>query len=149
MSSILRRNGVFHPASEFAFPRFDTLFDRVFGENGGLEAVTADLTGTGMSVWEDEEHICLEVDAPGVNEEDVDLTLHQGVLTVKFVRKPVEGRTYLYNMRKLGEFKREIRLPDTISPDAVDAKMKNGVLSLTLKKTPEAKPRKISVQRVD
>lgn len=145
----VRRDGIFNRSAEGTLPRFDMLFDRVFGENGGLEAVATSWANAPMAIWEDEDHVYVEVDAPGVSETDIDLTLHQGLLTIQGERKPVQDRKYLYNSRNFGQFERTVRLPETITGEGVEARMRDGVLSLTLKKTLEAKPKKIVVQRAE
>ena len=149
MVPVVRRNGGCGVPAEGAFSRLDTLFDRVFGENGGFEAVASGVAGVPIAIWEDEDHVHIEVDAPGVSENDVDLTFHQGLLTIKWERKGVEGRKYFYNSRNFGGFERSVRLPETVGQDGVEAKLKDGVLYLALKKVAEAKPRKIVVQKVD
>jgi HSP20 family protein len=148
MLPMTRRNGNgSNLLTQGSYPRFDTLFNQVFGEDGGFEAVAANWANAPMAIWEDEDHIYIEVDAPGVAESDIDLTLHQNVLTIKGSRKAAEGRKHIYNSRGFGSFERTVRLPETVGSEGVEAKMKDGVLSLVLRKTPEAKPKKITVQR--
>jgi HSP20 family protein len=126
--------------------RLEGLFDRFFDDTVfgfGTRAVEAALP---MSLWHDEDHIYVEVDLPGMTEQDVEVTVHKGVLYLRGERKPEEGRQYLYNGRTYGRFERTITLPDEVDVDAVQAELSQGVLRLTLSKSPETKPRKITLK---
>jgi HSP20 family protein len=141
----LVRNGV--PSSVFSvapFNRLDTLFERVFGEDGTFH--TQAWFGVPGAVWQNDEAVHVEFELPGVSEGDVDVTVHQGILSIRGDRKPVDGRKYLYNSRTFGKFERKIKLPEGIDTENVQAKLTNGVLELTFPKKAEAKPRKISLQ---
>lgn len=138
------RNGAWTtPMTGWPTNRLDSFFDRILGEDGPASQAQAALP---LSMWEDDEHYWIEVEAPGFAESDVEVTAHNGMLLIRGDRKPAEGRKYLYNTRSFGRFERLIRLPESVSPDAVQARLANGVLVLTLPKTPEAKPRRIAVQ---
>jgi HSP20 family protein len=122
--------------------RLASIFDRVIGE-GSLFGEA--WSGVPMAMWEDDEHIYVEAELPGLTDKDVHITVHHGLLSIRGERKPEEGRTYLYNGRCYGRFERVITLPEAVATDAVQAELKDGVLSLTLPKSPEAKPRKIAL----
>jgi len=77
---------------------------------------------------------------------DVDVTVHNGMLFIRGERRPAEGRRYLYNGRSFGRFERVITLPEAVKTDDVLATLKDGILSITLPKSPEAKPKKITLQ---
>jgi len=125
--------------------RLETLFDRVLGEDG--VAANPAWAGPPLSMWEDEDRFQIEVELPGFTEQDVDITVHNGKLSLRGERKPQEGRRYLYNSRAFGRFERVIGLPETVGSESVQAELRDGVLHISMPKSPEAKPRKISVNR--
>ena len=149
MFPVLRRTPWLGPSADEPFTRLrnevDTLFDRFFGGDGG--SLTAGWSGgLPIATWEDDDHVYVEVELPGVAEEDLELTVHNGMLFIRGERRPHEGRNYLYNGRSYGRFERVIALPATVNADDVRAKLTNGVLEVQLSKTPEAKPKRIAVQ---
>jgi HSP20 family protein len=94
-----------------------------------------------VDVQEDAEKIELHADLPGVKQEDVEIQIDKGVLTIKGERKLVAGR----GERNTGAFSRAFTLPDTIDVEKIAAALKDGVLTLTLPKRPEEKPRQIKI----
>jgi HSP20 family protein len=121
---------------------FDRLFDdTVFGFNARVDEAVVPI-----SLWHDEDQIYVEADLPGMSDEDVEVTVHKGVLFIRGERKPEEGRQYLYNGRPWGRFERAVRLPDEVDADAIQAELTRGVLRLTLPKSPATRPRKITLR---
>jgi len=145
MTPALRNNSAFAPAATGPINRLDSLFDRVFGDDGGL--MTRAWSGAPLAMWEDDDHIWIEAELPGVSQDDVDITVHDGMLTIRGELKPAEGRRYLYNGRSYGRFERAIALPEAVDADGVQATLKDGVLMLDLPKSPAAKPRKIELKK--
>ncbi|HEX4458480.1 MAG TPA: Hsp20/alpha crystallin family protein [Polyangia bacterium] len=94
-----------------------------------------------VDVNEDAEKIELNADLPGVKLEDIDIQLDKGVLTIKGERKLAAGR----GERNTGAFSRAFTLPDTVDVEKIAAALKDGVLTLTLPKRPEEKPRQIKI----
>ena len=123
--------------------RLDSMFNRVFGEDGRLPSAWS---GPSMAAWQDEDNIYVELELPGVLEGDVDLTVHDGILAIRAERKAAEGRRYLVNTQNFGRIERFVRLPGPVMSEQVQADLANGILLVTLPKTPEAKPRKIAVR---
>ncbi len=122
----------------------DTLFDRFFGGDGGSLAPA--WAGVPVAMWEDDDRIHIEAELPGVADKDVDVTVHNGLLFIRAERRPVEGRNYLYNGRAYGRFERVITLPEAVDTEGVQARLADGLLFIGLTKSPEAKPKKITVQ---
>ena len=121
---------------------FDGLFDdSVFGFSPRVEG-----SALPISLWQDEDHIYVEADLPGMSEQDVEVTVHKGVLYIRGERKVEEGRRYLYDGRTWGRFERAITLPDEVNTAEVQAELSQGVLRLALPKSPETKPRKITLK---
>lgn len=139
------RNGVMPvPYNGGPINRLSNLFDGVLGTDCGfLNQATSVMP---MAMWEDEDHIFIEADVPGVAEADLDVTVHNGMLFIRGERKPDEGRRYLFNGRPHGRFEKVVTLPEAVDTEAVQADLTNGVLRIDLPKSPEAKPRKITLR---
>jgi HSP20 family protein len=134
------------PLATFPYSRFDSLFDQFFGTNGeGLRPAWGS-DSLPWSIWQDENHIYVEAELPGVSEKDLEITVHKGVLTIKGERSAEEGRVYLYNGRSFGRFERAVTLPENVDSDQVEATLTNGVLRVVLPKHPEARPKKITLK---
>jgi HSP20 family protein len=143
MLPVLSNNSALVPNTGGPINRLDSLLDRVFGDDG--------LLGQGwgavpVALWEDDDHVYVEAELPGLADGDVDITVHNGMLFIRGERKPEDGRCYLYNGRSYGRFERVITLPQAVHTEDVQATLKDGVLSITLPKSPAAKPRKIAVK---
>jgi len=119
-------------------------------ENALNEVYQRQQSGTGrlpLTIWEDDQHVYLQADVPGFPQESIDLRLHDGQLCITGER-PVPQATddYRHNERMFGVFSRSVTLPETIDPSAIEAELKDGVLSITIRKKPEAQPLKIEVK---
>jgi len=124
--------------------RLDSVFDRVFGDDGAL--LGQDWSWAPVAMWQDDDSFFVEAEMPGLSEDEVELTVHNDVLTIRGERKREEGRTYLYNGRSYGRFERTITLPEPVNSNEVRATLNNGVLQVALPKSPEAKPKRIAIQ---
>jgi HSP20 family protein len=103
-----------------------------------------------FEVKETSDSFVLKADVPGVDEKDLDVAVHNGVLTVSGSRSAEErkeGESYAIYERQFGSFSRSFALPEMADGDRVEAKLVNGVLSLTIAKKAEAKPRKIAITK--
>ncbi len=102
-----------------------------------------------MDVTERENEYLIRMDMPGVNREDIDITLAEGVLTVcgevKRQHEERSGDRVIREERCYGKLSRSVRLGSHIDEKKVSANYKDGVLELTLPKAEEVKPKKISV----
>jgi HSP20 family protein len=124
----------------------DQVFDTFFGNgHGNGNGHTAGYSAP-ASLWEEEDRWCVEVDLPGVKQEDIDITLEKNTLRIAAERKGLEDRKYWHQERAYGRFERLFTLPETVNPDSIEAELREGVLYLTLAKRPESQPRKISVK---
>ena len=91
----------------------------------------------------------LRADLPGVAEADLDIAVHTNVLSVSGSRQAEErkeGESYALYERQFGSFSRSFSLPDQADGDRIEAKLDRGVLTLTIGKKAEAKPRKIALK---
>lgn len=103
-----------------------------------------------FEVKETNDSFVLKADLPGVEEKDLDVAIHNGVLTVSGSRQAEErkeGESFALYERQYGSFTRSFALPDMADGERIDAQLTNGVLTLTIGKKAEAKPRKISIKK--
>ena len=113
----------------------------------GLDVSATALRQAPYSIWEADDALHLELELPGVREEDVQLTVHEGRLTVAWNRhQPSEDRNYRVDGFRYGEQERLFRLSDDLDTESIVAELRDGVLHVTLKKVPERQPRRIEVQ---
>ncbi|MEK6235683.1 MAG: Hsp20/alpha crystallin family protein [Planctomycetales bacterium] len=101
-----------------------------------------------LNAWEDEDHLFVEAETPGVKMEDLEISLLGTELTLQGKREFSAGEDAAYHQRErsAGEFKRSLELPVEVRQDAVEATLRDGVLLLKLPKAEVAKPRKIEVK---
>jgi HSP20 family protein len=103
-----------------------------------------------FEVKETADAFILKGDIPGVAEADLDIAVHNYILTVSGTRQSEErkeGESFALYERQYGSFSRSFSLPDTADGERVEAKLDSGVLTLTIWKKAEAKPRKIAVKK--
>ena len=124
--------------------RLDSLFDRFFNDDLGFTGQA--WSWAPVAMWEDEDRVHIEAELPGLSDQDIEVTVHNGMLFIRGERKPEEGRKYVYNGRSYGRFERVVTLPDAVNADDVEATMTHGVLAIDLPKRPEAKPKRITVK---
>jgi HSP20 family protein len=140
MSHTLQKNrlGNFLAAG---LPEVDSLFNHFF------RAEEVAMWRAPASIWEADNMFHIEVDAPGVVKENVELTFDKGALQISLERKAPEGeRTSWHNERGYGRISRSVSLPETVDPNTITAELTNGVLHVTITKLPEAQPKKIDVR---
>lgn len=103
-----------------------------------------------FEVKETHDAFVLRADLPGVLETDLDIAVHNSVLTVSGSRQSEERKedeSYALYERQFGSFSRSFSLPDTADGERIDAKLEHGVLTLSIAKKAEAKPRKIALKK--
>lgn len=128
------------PAASGPINRLDGLF------GGGPRPAASTRSWPPAAMWEDDDFIHVEVDLPGVMDEDVNITVHEGILFVRFERKAAEGRRYAYDGRPRGRFERAFALPEAVDADRAAATLAGGVLLVDLPKSPAARPKKIALK---
>ncbi len=148
---VQRGNGNQGDAFESAQREFDNLLGRWLGgreiSNGGGNY----LAPYAVDVREDADHIYVEAELPGFKKDDVDITLENQTLTIAAERKEetqgdgAKKGEHLLHERRYTRFLRSFTLPPTVDEQSVNAKLNDGVLTITLNKREETKPRKISV----
>ncbi|HEU5125930.1 MAG TPA: Hsp20/alpha crystallin family protein [Verrucomicrobiae bacterium] len=102
-----------------------------------------------LDLHEDKDNFVVKAELPGLKKEDIDISLHDGSLSISGERKSEEkfADAEVYRSERfVGRFQRTIALPSAVANDQVKAQYKDGILTVTLPKTEEAKPKQISVQ---
>jgi HSP20 family protein len=102
-----------------------------------------------IDVSETDKSVEVKLDVPGVKAKEIDIQLNGNLLTVSGERKEEEekkGKTFHRIERRYGSFSRSVTLPCPVQEDEVAAEYRDGVLSITLPKTEEAKSKKITVK---
>jgi HSP20 family protein len=101
-----------------------------------------------VDIYESGDALHLRADMPGVKDQDVEVTLENGVLTIegKVVLDMYQGLSPLYTEYNVGNYFRQFELNEMLDESKISAKMKDGVLELELPKAEAAKPRRIEVK---
>ncbi|MCA9230473.1 MAG: Hsp20/alpha crystallin family protein [Planctomycetales bacterium] len=127
-----------------SWSEFDSLLGQVFGATRPTVSRGAHAPA---SLWEDESAYHLELDLPGVAQADVEITLEKGILQIAAERKRSEQeRTNLHEERFYGKVARTLALPDLADAEGIEAELKDGVLHVTVAKSPEKQPKRIEVK---
>ena len=102
------------------------------------------------TLYEQSDHYAIEIDMPGVKQDDLQVTYEKGVLSITAQRKAAEAddRKVWQEERGYGQVSRQVKLPDLADPDSINARLRDGVLSVTVAKKPEAQPKKIEIKSV-
>lgn len=117
-------------------------------QNGLRRAGSVNRWQPAVDIIETAQHYEIQLDLPGVKAEQVQVELEDNTLKIsgEKVRPQNENETYRYKERVTGNFARQFRLPEDTNLNAISARFDNGVLSLTIQKQEQAKPRKIEIQ---
>lgn len=116
-----------------------------------LGARLTDWTSPAAEASSDDGAYRIAVEVPGVEEKDIDVTVHEGMLTVKGEKKTTreeKGETWYFSEREFGSFSRSFRLPPDADDTGVKASLKDGVLSVTVPRSKAAdkpKGRKVEI----
>ncbi len=124
---------------------FDEFFANAGAGDGGLQLSSF---SPATDIYEDDEHVTLSVEVPGLSEKDINITLEGNTLTVTGERKlkKEDNREKFHRVERFyGTFSRSFTLPNTIDPNSIQASYENGVLQLQMAKRAEAKPKQIKV----
>jgi len=101
-----------------------------------------------LDISEKENEFVVKASLPGMRPEDVQISAHGDMLTIRGeIKAEQEKKDERYHLRerRVGEFQRMVRLPTPINPDKAQAQFENGVLTLTLPKAEESKPKQIKI----
>lgn len=126
----------------------DRIFSRDYLSDDDSRGAVSDWMPA-VDVQETADSFVLRADLPGVESKDIDITMENGVLSLRGRRQSEtrsEDRGYKRIERISGEFFRRFTLPDTADAESISAKASNGVLTVTIRKRPEVQPRRIEVK---
>lgn len=121
-------------------------FDRMVDE---MDNWTSRNWRLALDVSENDDAFMVEAALPGIDPDELDITLEDNILTIQGETKAereVEESRYHLRERRFGRFSRSLQLPTAINADAVEAEYKNGVLTLTIPKAEEVKPKRIAIK---
>jgi len=130
---------------------FRNMLERHFGGWKAADESTAALStwSPRMDVYENVEAITVKMDLPGIDQKDLQINLENNVMTVSGERK-FEHEDKHGNCQRAecfyGTFSRSFTIPNTVAADQIKANYKDGVLSLTLPKKEESKPKRIDIK---
>jgi HSP20 family protein len=145
------RNG-FSPLRDFMSVRdaMDRMFeDRWVSPGSWLTWASEGTNYLPLDIYESADEIVVRAVIPGVSADGIDLQLQGGVLTLRAKSKEQqipEGSTWLVHEVTPGEFIRQVTLPRAVEPDNAQTTFEDGVLTLTLPKSADARPKQIRVE---
>ena len=124
--------------------------NRAFGDLVGRTGEESNLTpwAPAVDIFETENELVVKADLPDVNPQDLDIRVENNVLTIRGERKfenEVNADNYLRIERSYGSFSRSFSLASSVNAEAINADYQNGVLTLSIPKREEAKPKQIKV----
>lgn len=130
------------------------VFDRIDNDLSLFAPIQARyVTNPLVDVKETNENYVMDMELPGLNENDIELNLKDRVLTISSVKQAetkeeskVEDGTWLIKERRSLSFNRRFTLPEDIEAQSVEATFKNGVLTVVIPKRAETQPRQISIK---
>ncbi|CAA9401618.1 MAG: heat shock protein Hsp20 [uncultured Rubrobacteraceae bacterium] len=132
------------------------MFDEMFG---GLARVGGRQQGAQPMQWapaldvlHEEGDVVVRAELPGVKQEDVDVTLHRGVLTISGERRAEENREgsgFYVRERRYGSFRRSMTLPESVDEEAINARFQDGVLEVRITGAAAVRePKRIQIEGV-
>lgn len=133
------------------FNRLATLrdeMDRLFGLTTPRDFGLVNGWSPALDIYQDKDDVIVKVELPGMKKEEISISMHEGMVSISGERKTEteskEGESFRRE-RFYGKFHRTIALPTAVNPNKVKAAYKDGVLTVTLPKAEEAKPKQIEV----
>ena len=129
--------------------RLQNEMNRLFDDRGGSRYSQSAFPP--LSLWEDDDNLFVEAELPGFSIDELDIYVTGGnQLSIKGERKhpDVEHGTWHRQERGFGNFRRVVELPGNVDAEEVSAEARHGVLTITLPKSEEAKPRRIAVKAI-
>ena len=122
------------------------LFNETFERSSDESSITT--WAPTVDIYETEHELVVKADLPDIKPEELDIRVENNILTIRGERKfekKVNESNYLRVERSYGSFSRSFSLANTVNTEAIKAEYKNGVLTLTVPKREEAKPKQIKV----
>jgi len=127
----------------------DRLFEDSFVRPSRGVAALGEVAAPALDVYQTPTEIVVKAALPGLKPEDVNIDITGETLEIKGERKAeqeIKKEDYLYQERRYGAYSRSVVLPSGLKTDKAEATMEDGILTLTIPKVEEVKPKKISVK---
>ncbi|HYA64462.1 MAG TPA: Hsp20/alpha crystallin family protein [Candidatus Sulfotelmatobacter sp.] len=131
----------------FLQEQINRLFNEAFDRSTDEGSLTT--WAPAIDIYETEQELVVKADLPDVKPEDLDIRVENNILTIRGDRKfekKVNENNYLRVERSYGSFSRSFSLANSVNTEAIKADYKDGVLTLSIPKREEAKPKQIKVQ---
>lgn len=127
---------------------FNSLFDAPLWPNTGGQSQLFNGWTPALDLYQTNDDVVAVLELPGMRKEDIEISLHDGMLTVSGERKeePVADEKNGRTERFVGKFRRSISLPTRVDASKVNATYKDGILTVTLPKAEEVKPKQIQIK---
>ncbi len=129
--------------------RLRSELERAFAQNGHGRSASNAAVFPPLNMWESEDNFYMEAELPGFEMEELEIYVTGGnQLSIAGQRKPPElkGGAWHRQERAFGKFRRTFELPCDVNADAISANFAYGILTLTMPKCEEVKPRRIEVK---
>lgn len=127
----------------------DTLLELPFLSGGARQAQLFTGWTPALDLYQNSDNVVAVVELPGMRKDDIEISLHDGTLTIGGERKKAQpdgnGESATRTERFTGKFRRSVTLPTRVDANKVNAAYKDGILTVTLPKAEEAKPKQIQV----
>jgi HSP20 family protein len=125
----------------------DSLFDMPLWTNFQRQTQLFSGWSPALDIYQNSENVVARIELPGMKKEEIEISLHDGTLTISGERKSEssEGEEAERTERYIGKFRRSVSLPAQVDAAKVTATYRDGVLTVMLPKAEEAKPKQIQV----
>lgn len=128
--------------------RFNRLFNETFSNAFGNEQLSSKAWTPAVDIYETDHNLVMKAELPGIDPKDVEIRVEDGTLYIKGERKyenEVKEESFHRVERSYGSFARTFTLPRTINTEDIKADYKDGLLTLTMPKREEAKPKTVKI----
>jgi len=125
----------------------NSLFELPFWLSFGRQGELFSGWSPALDLYQNSDNVVAVIELPGMRKEDIEISLHDGTLAISGERKsePSNGEKAERTERYVGKFRRSITLPTRVNANKVSATYRDGILTVTLPKVEEAKPKQIQV----
>jgi HSP20 family protein len=128
--------------------KMNRLFEDAVTARGEERDMIASTWAPSVDIYETENAIIMNAEVPGIDEKDIEIKIEDNTLTIKGERKfekETKEENYHRIERSYGSFYRSFTIPRHVDQDKINAEHDNGVLRITMPKTPESKPKTVKV----
>lgn len=140
-----------HPITDLMSPRqaMDRLFEDSFVRPSRALGALGEVAAPALDIYQTDDDVVVKAAVPGLKPEDVSIDITGDTLTIKGESKAeqeIKREDYLYQERRYGAFSRTVILPGGLRSDKAEATIDDGILTLTIPKAEETKPKAITVK---